>query len=238
MTPRGRSLLFFAISVVFAAVFTGLGFWQLSRREARRALNAEALAARERPPLDLDDPVQAAELRSEKVDDQRVAVTGRYDHAAEVVLRGQIVRGVPGVRLVTPLRPFRGDTAILVQRGYLPSPDAQSVNPSEFVEDGVQRVVGLAFRLPASGVEGQPLEKDGVVSWRRLDLAALRARLPYPLADFYILQVPDSSLPRLPRRDEPPALSEGPHLNYAIQWFSFAAIALVGGYIVGFRRRP
>jgi surfeit locus 1 family protein len=32
----------------------------------------------------------------------------------------------------------------------------------------------------------------------------------------------------LPRRLPPPSLDEGPHLNYAIQWFAFATIALVG----------
>jgi cytochrome oxidase assembly protein ShyY1 len=29
-----------------------------------------------------------------------------------------------------------------------------------------------------------------------------------------------------------PPLDEGPHLNYAIQWFAFAAIALVGAVVV------
>src|SRR6266487_35375 len=32
----------------------------------------------------------------------------------------------------------------------------------------------------------------------------------------------------LPRRWPLPALDNGPHLSYAIQWFSFAVIALVG----------
>ena len=32
----------------------------------------------------------------------------------------------------------------------------------------------------------------------------------------------------LPRRWPPPVFDNGPHLSYAIQWFSFALIALVG----------
>jgi surfeit locus 1 family protein len=86
-------------------------------------------------------------------------------------------------------------------------------------------------------VAGQPLEQDGRLTWRRIDLAALRARLPYPLRSYYILQAPDSNLPALPRRDDPPALDDGPHLSYAVQWFGFAVTALVVGGIVGFRRR-
>jgi len=34
----------------------------------------------------------------------------------------------------------------------------------------------------------------------------------------------------------PPALDEGPYLGYAIQWFSFAIIAVVGGAAVARRR--
>jgi surfeit locus 1 family protein len=39
----------------------------------------------------------------------------------------------------------------------------------------------------------------------------------------------------LPRRLPPPELTNGPHLSYAIQWFSFAAIVLIGSFTL-FRR--
>jgi surfeit locus 1 family protein len=87
-------------------------------------------------------------------------------------------------------------------------------------------------------VEGQPREEDGQLTWRRVDLGALRQRLPYPLAPYLVLQEPDSGLPTQPRRDDPPALDDGPHLTYAIQWFAFAITALVVGSIVGFRPKP
>lgn len=236
MTPRTRGLLFFGVSVTLALVCVRLGLWQVSRLGERRAQNAAAEAARALPPVSLDDPAAAAGLSGPAIQNRRVVVTGRYDAAAEVILRGQIVKGVPGVRFVTPLRPLRGDTAILVQRGYVSSPDAQTIDPAKFVEPGVQRVAGLALVLPDSGVVGQPMEKGGVLTWRRLDLAALRARLPYPVAGYYILQLPDPALPALPRRDSAPAFDEGAHLSYAIQWFCFALTALVGGYLVGIRR--
>jgi cytochrome oxidase assembly protein ShyY1 len=34
-----------------------------------------------------------------------------------------------------------------------------------------------------------------------------------------------------------PTLDEGPHLSYALQWFAFAAIALIGGAAVAIRSR-
>jgi surfeit locus 1 family protein len=37
-----------------------------------------------------------------------------------------------------------------------------------------------------------------------------------------------------------PALDEGPHMSYAIQWFAFATVAIVGGvaFVRAGRRRP
>jgi surfeit locus 1 family protein len=34
-----------------------------------------------------------------------------------------------------------------------------------------------------------------------------------------------------------PTLDEGPHLSYAIQWFAFATIAVVGGAVLLLRDR-
>jgi surfeit locus 1 family protein len=237
MSPRARGYLFFAGCLMLALVFSRLGLWQVSRLRERRALNAAASAARELSPLSLDDPTQTAGLATQALNNRRVVVTGRYDHAADVVIRGQSAGGVPGVRIVTPLRPLRGDTAILVQRGYVTSGNARSVDLAHLHEEGVRTVRGIAFVQPDTGVRGEPLEEDGQLTWRRIDLAQLRARLPYPLYSWVVLQTPDTALPRLPRRDDAPVLDDGPHLSYVLQWFSFAVTAVVVGGIIGFRRR-
>lgn len=235
MTPRTRGLVFFGGMVVAAVVFVRLGIWQAGRLRERRAINAIAREARELPPVSLDATLAAGGGTGGALDNRRVSLNGRYDHAAEVVLRGQTEEGVPGVRLVSPLRPLSGDTAILVQRGFVPSPDARTVALAPLEEPGVVWVKGIAFGLDTAQ-RGQPLEEGGQLTWRRVDLPALRQRLPYPVASYLILQEPDSTLGAVPRRDEPPLLDDGPHLNYAIQWFAFALIALVVGGIVGFKR--
>jgi surfeit locus 1 family protein len=232
MTARARGRLFFLLTLLLAAGFARLGLWQLSRLSERRRLNARAAAARAAPVVRLDLGNGGGDLAN-----RRVEVTGRYDHAAELVLRNQSEQGVPGVRIVTPLRPFVGDSAVLVLRGYVTSPDARFVNLAGLHEPGVHTVRGLALPLADSGVEGQPLEVQGQLTWRRVDLRSLRRRLPYPVRGVLLVQNPDSSLPRLPRRDDPPTLDDGGHLSYAIQWFGFAITAMVVGWIVGFRRR-
>lgn len=54
--------------------------------------------------------------------------------------------------------------------------------------------------------------------------------MPYPLLAMYLEALPEAGAPpgRFPRPAPEIELSEGSHLVYAIQWFSFAFIALAG----------
>lgn len=222
------------LAVVVAGVCVRLGLWQLDRLAERRAVNAEALALREAPELTLGPGVLGAELGG-----RRVRVAGEFDRAGEVVIRGQSWDGGPGVRVVTPLRIEGSDTVVLVDRGFVKSPDAVHADLTGLDEPGRRAVRGLAFPLGRREDGGQPLERDRSVTWRGLDRDALRARLPFPVAEVWVLQTPDSALPPWPRRMEPPALDDGPHLSYAIQWFAFALIGVGGAAVVAFRaRRP
>lgn len=216
---RSRYVLVAGFLVV-AAVCVGLGFWQLRRLQERRAANAVALAARRAPAVQLNGRNLDSSLLQ-----RRVQVTGHYDHAHDIVLRGRPYRGVPGVELVSPLVPQGGGTAMLVHRGFLPAPDAVTADPVPVREPGVIRVEGIALSIDSG--QGAPLRRGEHTTWGRLDRNALRSRLPYPIAPLYIRQTSDSALPRFPRRLDPPALDDGSHLNYAIQWFAFAAMALV-----------
>jgi surfeit locus 1 family protein len=223
MSPRARLILVIGL-LAFAAIAARLGVWQLHRLAQRRAANAVTRVAREAPEVDLTDH------GPQSLVERRVRASGTYDRTHELVLRGQVFREIPGLVLVTPLRvPALGDTAVLVERGFVPSPDAVTLPPQAATldEPGTQSVHGVALPLASAPDSGQPLEHKGGTSWRRLDLVALRARLPYPILDIAIRQAPDSTLPQMPRRREPAALDEGPHLSYAIQWFAFAVIAVV-----------
>jgi surfeit locus 1 family protein len=164
---------------------------------------------------------------------RRVTAEGRYDHLHDVVLRGREYDGVPGVEIVSPLMVGNGKTAVLVDRGFVPAPDAIRVAADSFREPGTRTVQG--FLLPVPSGSGAPIVHEGRTTWGRLDLPALRATLPYQVYPYFIQQLPDSMLPRYPRRRPPSPLDDGPHLSYAIQWFSFAVIALV---FAGIMARP
>ncbi len=221
MAFRAKYMLVVAL-VLVAAVCARLGAWQLDRLRHRRESNQAAQAARQRPVVSLHHTAVG-----EKRDNRRVTASGRYDRAHEIILRGQVYRKTPGVYVVTPLRLQGSDSAVLVNRGFVPAPDALSANVDSLDEPGEVEVSGLALAVPTDKAGGSPLERHGRTTWRRLDLAAFRARLPFPLLDVYVLQLPASEedASGFPRRLEPPQLNDGPHLNYAIQWFGFAVTA-------------
>jgi surfeit locus 1 family protein len=239
-----RGILAALAVLVVTALCLRLGFWQLDRLEQRRALNAALAAAAELPPLELD----AGAFRAIDEDParhlyRRVRVSGTLLHEEEVVLRGRSHGGRPGVHLVTPLRLEDGGGVVLVNRGWAPSPDAATIDPREHHEPGLRGAEGILQWVPTSGAESVPVPIDvhgrTVHTLRRLDYPTLRARLDQSLLPLYVQLVPsESPPPGQPARVPLPELTNGPHLGYAIQWFSFAGIALFGfGYLVLTQRR-
>jgi surfeit locus 1 family protein len=228
MRLRSRLLLLGCFAVV-TLVCARLGLWQLHRLRERRAANSAALAERSKPPVILEPDASAGT----SLINRRVRASGRYDSAHDIVLRGRVYQGVPGVEIVSPLLLDGGQRVILVNRGFVPTPDAVTVSTDSLREPGAVQVEGIALPIRSGG--GAPLQHHDETTWAELDLQQLRARLPYPVSPVYIRQSPDSSLPRFPRRLDPPPLDDGPHLSYAIQWFAFALMALVFGVILGKR---
>ena len=136
---------------------------------------------------------------------RRVTARGVYDFAAERTWPGRSFEGTPGVALMTPLRLDDGGE-VLVDRGWVFSPDAFHVDHSLYHEPDTAEVTGMAM-VPPRG------RGDVDVSGFLPFVIQLEGRDPEG---------------GLPRRWPPPVFDNGPHLSYAIQWFSFALIALVG----------
>jgi len=217
-------MAFTLTTVAAAAICAGLGGWQLSRLADRRALNAEAKASREAGVVDLADPDRPPAL------DQRMITTvGRFDLERTFVLRSRPHRGFPGVEVVIPLRIEGSDTAVLVNLGFAPAADAVHLDRSILQLPDSGRVTGLALSLPDQPAMAQPVASRGDTTWRHVTPSAARARLPYPVFSVMVYRAASDSSRNFPRALPLPPLDDGPHLSYAVQWFSFATIALVGG---------
>jgi surfeit locus 1 family protein len=231
MSPRAR-IVFVALMLLVAGGCIRLGLWQRARLLARRAANATALAARQLPAVDLTS------AGADGLADRRLTARGTYDGTHDMLLRGQVLSGSPGVVVVTPLRGARGDSALLVIRGFLPSPDGISVPRLDSLgAAGEQEISGVARTIPPGTGRARPLMRDGRTTWKELELGALRSALPYPVMNVVLFASPGPGAPPWPRRLEPPSLDDGPHQSYMLQWFGFATVALVMASIALARRR-
>ena len=219
------------LALAVAMVCARLGIWQLDRLEQRKQRNAAVAERLGGTAVTLRDvPHDTAGLLY-----RTVQIEGRYDAARSIVLRGRAHEGMPGVHVFTPLRLPDG-SAVLVNRGWVPSPDAATVDLDALPPPVSGRVTGLALPFHADGVAVAD-ESGFRVTWTILDLAALRRQFPYALASFYVQALPtDTGAAAFPRPLPVPELDNGPHLGYAIQWFAFATIALVGWATLVIRR--
>ena len=228
MTVRKWTLSVIAISL--AIIFISLGFWQIRRLRERQRANDFLAARRLVPEVEIDSlppDTAAAHFR-------RVHLKGGYDHAQEVIytLRGR--NGSPGVNILTPLLRNGKDTAVLVNRGWVYAADGTTIETQRWQEADALNGHGFVETFPTKGPFDPP-NPARPRAFRRLDRSALAKVFPYPIANYYVVLTDSAASPSAPPRVEPAPLDEGPHRNYAIQWFSFAAISIVG--LVIFLRR-
>lgn len=220
--------VFVTIAVVLGVACVRLGLWQLDRRQERRAYNASvADRARHRP---VDITMLAGDTTASRF--RRARVTGVADYAHEIVLGNRSRSGAPGVNLLTPVRIPGRDTAVLVNRGWVYSPDAATPVAGVWAESDSVAFEGYADILAPGAPSPANARRPRLVT--RAVLADVQARVPYPVSPVYLVaQLPaDSARQGVPARLALPTVSdEGPHMGYALQWFTFAAIGFIGAGI-------
>jgi len=124
----------------------------------------------------------------------------------------------------------------LVDRGWIPAQDFESGDWSKFDEPGMVTVRGVIRDSQSKadmGLRSDPTlapGQTGLKAWNFVNVSRITQQVSMPLLPVYIQEAPDPSWTGQPVRTQPQlALSEGPHLGYAIQWFAFALL-LAGGY--------
>jgi len=201
-----------------------LGIWQLDRLAQRRVQNQELRLALEAPPIRLAGDHIPDDLTSRK--DHAVIVEGKYDMSRQIILKLQYWEGRPGVHLVTPLLITGSKSALLVDRGWIPESSYAADQGASFDAPGLLTVNGYIrlsqtlSRPAAADYQPDTPQRE----WYRIDISAIQAQMPYPLLPVYMYQAPslDGDVAPPLRQERVVDLSEGPHLGYAVQWFTFS----------------
>ena len=213
-----------------ALLFIRLGIWQLDRLEERQAQNALATQLLEGDIVPFNEAVERAAGDLSELAYRRVALSGEFDPTEEVLIRSQVELGSAGFHVITPMV-LEDGTAVLVNRGWVPL-DMDSPPVPAAPRAGVQQVEGwvsLSQSRPALGAEEPEGELDVL---NRVDIHRIAEQMPYEVAPVYVVAMGEGRQ-GLPAAVDPPDLADdGPHLAYAIQWFGFAAVGLVGFYFL------
>jgi surfeit locus 1 family protein len=221
--------------LVLAAVLVmvRLGIWQLDRLAQRKAFNSRVEAQVAQPPLEITNADLVMDFFNMEYRD--VNVSGFYDHQQQVVLRNQDWQGNLGVHILTPLVIEGSDQAILVDRGWVPYEDYSTGNLAVYDRPGLERVNGVVRRSqmkPRIGGQADQVPEPGeprLEAWYWININQIEEQMSFNLLPVYLQESPGSVSQQLPYKTQAELdLSEGSHLGYALQWFTFAAILAIG----------
>jgi len=204
------------------ALTVGLGNWQSRRAAEKQVLAAQAEAAAGQAAIVLaGSENEAAELLYRKV-----RATGEYDAAHQVLIDNRVHAGRPGFHVVAPLRLAQGGRYVLVDRGWVAQSARRTELPAAPPPPGTVTVSGRAS-LPPRYFELTRTSPAGAL-WQNLDIARIAAATGLDLLPIVIEQ-DEAGAPRdgLVRDWPPPDFGIERHRSYMLQWYSFAALAIV-----------
>jgi surfeit locus 1 family protein len=230
--------LLFTVSAL--AVLIGLGTWQLERKAWKEALIATVNARLAAPPRELPRPDEWLHLKPADAEYRRVTFRADFRHDQEALVQAtksafrDDVSGI-GYWVFTPAQV--SGKQVLVNRGFVPESRRY---PATRPEGQVQRteITGV-LRWPEPRGWFTPADEPARNVFYARDPVSIARAQGLDAAPFYIEQeapVPPGGLPH------PSALRvrlPNDHLQYAITWYSLAAV-LIGVFAVWFRgrRRP
>ncbi len=229
--------------ICLALFFSSLGFWQLNRLNQIKKYNKELIVKMKQNPKSLAELANIYNFKSdiEQLNYLPVKIFGRFDPSYEVLLRGRSYSGQAGYNILSPF--ITNDFVIMVERGWVPiqynSPPIKDALPS--IDEVV--IIGKIYpsQKAATNWTARLLPKDPEGQLKIMayaDIERLSKQVPYKLVDFYLKleqQIPEQNS-QLPLALIPPKLSNGNHLSYALQWFAFVLIGLIG-YALIVRKR-
>ncbi len=229
---RPRWIVGTVLVLAISGACISAGFWQLrrldDRLETNQRIRERSATTEDLPEVGFDEGADREALAF-----RRVTVRGTYDASREVLVRFRSRKGLPGYEVMTPLRSENGGGVVLVDRGWVPLRDGDRWPvPSMAPPSTEVSVTGLL----APAEQGAPRLADGgsgppvVATIDPAKLATFVAGRGTPVYALHLLADDGVAGPGAvyPAPVEPPDLSQGSHRSYAVQWFLFASVGLVG----------
>ncbi|MET0282422.1 MAG: SURF1 family protein [Steroidobacteraceae bacterium] len=205
-------------------VFVSLGFWQWHRGQYRQG-QWDAFVQADVPPVEAN----AAHL-PQLPRFTRVRVRGELDGARAFLLDNVSHAGAPGFEVLGVLRLAEG-SLLLVNRGWIPFSGYRDRLPDVSLPADLppQVLTGKLSILPVAGIAAGRAPPPMAGAWPRLasfpSLDELQRSYGAPLLPVVLLLDADSG-PGYLRDWQPSGIPPERNFGYAVQWWSFAVLAL------------
>jgi surfeit locus 1 family protein len=206
-----------------------LGGWQTRRAEEKLELGRRIDEAARGPVLQLP----SARVDASGFERRRVAARGTFIASDTFFLDNKVMHGAAGYHVVTPLKLESGGVHVLVDRGWIAAGDRSRL-PDVPTPESVRTLEGVAVVPSARFLELAP-EADSGRLRQNLVVSREEKRLGLSLQPFVIEQTSDAR-DGLVRAWDRPDTGVDRHRSYALQWYSFAALAAVLYVALGFKR--
>lgn len=218
-------------AAVFVALTTVLGNWQTRRAEEKLELGRKLDEAARGPVLQ----VPSVRVEAGGFEGRRVAARGTFIAGDTFFLDNKVMHGAVGYHVVTPLKVEGGTVHVLVNRGWIAAGDRSRLPEVAAPEGGgTSTIEGFAVVPGSRFLELAPESASGPLR-QNLVLSREEKRLGLSLQPFVIEQTSDTR-DGLSRAWGRPDAGVERHRSYALQWYSFAALAAVLYVALGFRR--
>ena len=223
-----------------------LGLWQYDKAERKRTMQALLETRSSEPPVQMAATPVDAEIESLRF--RRVVLRGEYEPERQILIDNRVYKERAGYHVITPFK--LADSAgrgmrVLINRGWIPSPDDHRGIPAVSTPVGQIELSGLAvvpgdkfFTLGAKAAPAD-VKAEWQPVWQNLDLKRYRASVSYPVQPLVVLLGNDALAdPACGFAREWPRPNENfaQNLSYAYQWFGFAATLVVIYLVVNLKK--
>jgi cytochrome oxidase assembly protein ShyY1 len=238
MRLRRPSVFAVLLTLFGVAAFCGLGVWQLQRAAYKVTVLTRFHNAATAPFVGL--AAAAADRQTDAY--PHVRVTGRLETNRVYLLDDQMRAGRLGVMVLVPLVPTDSAQTLLVNLGFLAKmgPDATTLPDLPPLPDRAVTLEGIYAPPPLPGLKlgGNPLTRETawpkLVTW--LDPQEIARDLSASVYPHVLLTDPDPHSAYI-RSWTANVMPPARHRAYALQWFTFAAAAIVMFFVLH-RARP
>jgi len=228
------------VTLAFLAVLPvllGLGLWQLERAAEKTAIRDRYVARGEMAPVE----VGAEPLEAEAMDYRRARVPGRYRPELTIFLDNQVLDGVPGYHVLTPLKIEGARRFMLVNRGWVPWGESRRSLPDIDTPSGALELSGRLREPPEDyfTLEDEPADAGFEKRWQNLDLARYERVTGLSVSPLVLELAPSEQqgggFVRRPTRYQDEWIQR--HKAYAVQWFALALVLVVLYIVLNLKKR-